>query len=106
MLICRYLLHDLFYKAIRGGTIFNILFEDMHVVNHPALGVVWKACAVAGTHFIDAALVVFEIKELAGLGFIHPVALAVFVQPFITECFGSHTQVGGDAFDIDHGIGG
>ena len=106
MFTCSYFLHDLFYQAIRSGTIFNILFEDMHIIYHPALGMVWKARAVAGAHFIDAALIVFEVKKLAGLRFIHPVALAVFVQPFFAECFGRHPQVGGDAFDIDHGIGG
>jgi hypothetical protein len=100
------LLHHHFHEPVSGGTVFNVLFEHVHVIDHPALGVVGKTSTVAWTYSIDAAFIVGQVKELAGLTFIQPIALAVFIQPFFAESFGAHIQVSRYTLNIGVGIGG
>lgn len=65
-----------------------------------------KAGTVAGTNSIDAAFVIGQVKELAGLTLVQPIALAIFIQPFFAECIGGHTKMCGYALDICQGVSG
>lgn len=72
----------------------------MHIVDHTFSGMVRKSSTVAGPYRIDAAFVVGEVEELAGLLTIDPVALPVFTQVFLFELVHRHVQVKGDTDHI------
>jgi hypothetical protein len=78
----------------------------MRVLGYFFCAMVRKSGAVLRTNCINAAKVCFQIKELAGLRFIDPVAGAVPVQPFFTESTGRHIEVGGYPGDVFCGIRG
>ena len=73
----------------------------MHVVNHSLLGKMRKAGTVGRTYFIDAALIIFQVEELAGCALVDPVAGApLLAQPLLRECLRGHAEMSRDAFDI------
>jgi hypothetical protein len=101
-----HLLHHLFYQPVSGGAVFDVLFEHMHIVHHPAACMMGKSGAVAGTNSIDAAFIIIEVQELAGLTLVHPITLAVFVQPFLAKGFGAHVKVCRNTLYVGDGISG
>lgn len=98
-------LHDL-YEPVGGGAVFNILFEDVHIIDHPLTGVVGKTSAIMGADRIDAAFIVFQIQELAGLFLVDPVALFILIQILFPELFRRHPQMSRNPDDIGTAEGG
>jgi hypothetical protein len=77
----------------------------MHVVDHFALCMMWKSGAIARPDRINTALVIGKIQELAGLLFIKPVAIPVFIQPFFSEFLHTHIEMTCYAYNINLGVG-
>jgi hypothetical protein len=53
----------------------------------------WKAGTVARANRVDAAFIVFEVQELAGLLAIDPVAIAILAQVFLFELIHRHPDM-------------
>lgn len=73
----------------------------MHIVFH-LFGEMREAGTIGGADGVDAALVVFQVEELAGFGLVDPVAVtATFTaQPLFGKLFCGLTEVTRDAFDV------
>lgn len=93
------LLH-LLYQLISGRAVFDVLFVHVHIVHHLALGQMRKAGTIGRTDLVDAAFIICQVEELAGLYFIHDIPRAVFAQPFFGKGFRGHFKMPGDAFDV------
>jgi hypothetical protein len=84
--------------------ISDVLLIYMHVIVHILFGMVRKSSAVVRTNFVDAALVIFQVQELAGLFLVHPVTRSpLFVQPFLFEFFGGLVKVSRNAHQVFFG---
>ena len=81
------LLH-LLYQLISGRAVFDVLFVHVHIVHHLALGQMRKAGTIGRTDLVDAAFIICQVEELAGLYFIHDIPDAVFAQPFFEKASG------------------
>jgi hypothetical protein len=84
----------------------HILFVHVHVVDHFLLRQVWELSAIDGPDCVDGAHIGFPVKELARGAFVHPLPLAVLIQPFFPELLYGHIQVGRDALQILKGVCG
>lgn len=73
--------------------VFNILLKHVHIIHHPPLGMMRKPGAISRPDRVNAALIVFQVEKLARLLPVHPIACAVFIQPFLAECFFRHTKM-------------
>src|ERR1700730_1448717 len=86
-------LHHPLHHFIGSRAVFNILFVNMHVIDHLSFSMMWKPGAVCWSYFVDLTLVIREVEELTGLRFIHPVAIGfIEVQPFILKLAGGYFQ--------------
>jgi hypothetical protein len=94
-----------FNKPERSRTILNILFENVHIVNHVAAGMVREARTVFRPHFINRAFIILKVKELAWLAGIDPVTGTVFLQPFLFKRVLRHVKMSRNALDIGIGKG-
>src|SRR4030095_11457898 len=89
--------HHFLYHLERSRAVLYILFVDVHIVYHLSLGMMRKSCAICRTNFIYAAFVCSEIKELARLRFVQPVAISINVKPLFFEFTWRHIQVRRDS---------
>lgn len=88
------------YHLEGGGAIVNILLVEMRIIRPSLEAKVRKAGTIRGPYGVDGAFVGFQVEELAGLFFIHPVLGRVLLQPFFGEFLGGLLKVGGNPFDI------
>ena len=94
----------LLHHLIRRRTILYILFEHMSVIGERFFIVMREPGAIFWTDRIDAAFIINKIKELAWLIAVHPVAIAVLVQPLLFESIDRHSKMRTDPFEIPGSI--
>src|SRR5690242_20229545 len=85
-------LHHLLHPFKSSGTMMHVLFMNMNVLGDLSFIEMGKLRTVGRTHFIDGTKIGFAIEELAGSTHIHPLAFAVFIQPFFFELTDGHVQ--------------
>ena len=76
--------HHLLHQFIGSRAIFNVLFMHMCIVTE-FFCEMRKSCTIGGPYCINTAFIIFQIEELAGLFFIHPVA--IFFLSLCSHCF-------------------
>ncbi len=76
-----------------------------HEISHLTSGQVRKTGTIGRPHLIDTAHIRSGVEKLTGLAAIHPIAIAIEVQPFLPEGIRFHIEVFGNPPDILFGEG-
>src|SRR5688500_12474995 len=87
--------HHLLHQFVGSRTIFNVLFMHMCIVTE-FFCEMWKSCTIGGPYRINTAFIIFQIEELAGLFFIHPVAIffSLLMEPLFFKLIDSLAKMG------------
>ena len=85
--------HQFFDHTEGGRAICYVLTVPDHVIGHLSSGEMRKTGAVSRPYLIDTAHIRSGIQELAGLCSIHPITIAVEIQPPFPKGIRCHIQM-------------
>jgi hypothetical protein len=96
----------MFDPALGSRAVLGVLLIHVDIVEGLLLRKVGEARAVYGSHLVNGTLEVGGVEKLTGAAGIHPVTLAVLIEPLLTEGLRGHGEMGRNPFDIRRGKGG